>query len=188
MGHPLLQHAILRKNLEIEAVIVHPDFDISTSVNDVALLKLKTPLDLAKYTPVCLPERNKTFVGEIAWVYGWGQFINSTGPMSNVLREIAVQVISNQVCSQDPHWPGENFQGDLCAIGPSYYVHSCNGDSGGPLTIKQTDGRHTLIGVVSFGGKECDGVTLHFAPLFNFFMDFLLFSAPGRCLHGCVLP
>ena len=171
MGHPLLQYAILRKNLEIEAVIVHPDFDISTSVNDVALLKLKTPLDLAKYTPVCLPERNRTFVGEIAWVYGWGQFINSTGPMSNVLREIAVQVISNQVCSQDPHWPGENFQGDLCAIGPSYYVHNCNGDSGGPLTIKQTDGTHTLIGVISFGGGECDGVKqcLHFAPLFNFY-------------------
>ena len=158
VGHPLLQHAILRKNLEIDAVIVHPDFDIGTLVNDVALLKLKTPLDLAKYTPVCLPERNRTFVGEIAWVYGWGTFINSTGPMSNVLREIAVQVISNQVCSQDPHWPGENFQGDLCAIGPSYYVHSCNGDSGGPLTLKETDGRHTLIGVVSFGGKECDGV------------------------------
>ena len=163
--------------MEIDEIIIHPDYTKTPPNNDVALLKLKTPLNLDKYTPVCLPERNRTFVGEIAWVYGWGQFINSTGPVSNVLREIAVQVISNQVCSQEPHWPRSTLakihigQGHLCAIGPSYYVHTCNGDSGGPLTLKETDGTHTLIGVVSFGGEECDGVKqcLHFAPLFNFY-------------------
>ena len=84
----------LRKNLELEEIILHEDYNSATTEHDIALLKLKEPLDLSVrlehlaciplgwfsitkwthqvYTPACLPESGVDFTGETAWVYGWG--------------------------------------------------------------------------------------------------------------------
>ena len=98
-----LSYSILRKNLEIDSIIIHPDYAPSSSSSyiesDIALLKLKAPLDLDKYVPACLPEWNRTFVGMTAWIYGWGRFIGRRrGPLSNILRQTTGQVISEQIC------------------------------------------------------------------------------------------
>ena len=39
--------------MEIAERIVHPDYEVARTLNDIALLKLKDPLDLAKHTPAC---------------------------------------------------------------------------------------------------------------------------------------
>ena len=36
-----------RKNLELEKIILHEDYDSNTNQHDIALLKLKEPLDLS---------------------------------------------------------------------------------------------------------------------------------------------
>ena len=37
----------LRKNLELEEIIMHEDYNSATTEHDIALLKLKEPLDLS---------------------------------------------------------------------------------------------------------------------------------------------
>ena len=150
--------------MEIEDIIIHNEYRIKAedqdTMNDIALLKLKSRVDLSKYTPACLPESNRTFDDRIAWVYGWGLYIDYQGPPSRKLRQIAVKVISDQECLQPQHWPGDDLQGTLCAVGFSYDVHICDGDSGGPLTVEEADGRHTLIGLVRSSPENCGGVKM----------------------------
>ena len=191
-----LSYSILRKNLEIDSIIIHPDYAPLTSSSytesDIALLKLKAPLDLDKYVPACLPEWNKTFVGMTAWIYGWGNFIERTqGPSSNILRQITAQVISEQNCRSAEHYPSgaglrplaKEF---LCTLGEPLQSGTlrgtCAGDSGGPVTVQQADGRQLLIGVIAFTSPECGGGKYHLKFAVLSFIRFL-FSARGRCAY-----
>ena len=153
--------AFCRRHLGIEEIFFHHDYN-NTVDSDIALLKLAHPLNLSTYTPICLPERNSMFVGSTAWVYGWG--LMGTEGWDNhtaiALQETTVQVISNQQCNKTEHWPGAEDTGilpsQLCAWTEGQ--DSCSGDSGGPLSLEGQDGRHLLIGVVSFGEQFCGGV------------------------------
>ena len=50
--------------------IVHPNYNPSTTNNDIALLKLSESVDLSIYTPACLPASSADYVGQSAKVYG----------------------------------------------------------------------------------------------------------------------
>ena len=136
-----------RRNLEVDRAIIHPKYDVTvdTIVFDIALLKLKDNLDLAEYTPACLPPTNQIFVGETAWVYGWGRFENSNLKISHVLRQATQQVIASDICER--FWKKEIPPDQLCALAQDQVP--CSGDSGGPLTV-EVDGRHILIGAASY--------------------------------------
>ena len=196
-----LSYSILRKNLEINSIIIHPDYAPHSSSppaysqSDIALLKLKAKLDLDKYVPACLPERNRTFVGRTAWIYGWGNFIGRTeGPSSNILRQTTGKVISWQNCRSAEHWPSGAGQrpldkGYLCTLGEPLQYGTlrgvCAGDSGGPVTVQQADGRQLLIGVISSSSPQCGGVKYHlkFAALFIHSISF--FSPRQMCILMC---
>ena len=159
-------------------MFIHNDYDHANVPFDIALLKLAEPLDLSIYTPICLPERNSTFVGSTAWVYGWGTIRNPEGfrsesgsesgcgsgsgsadlKGSRTLQETTVEVISNEECNKTQHWPGI-LPSMLCAW--TQGQDACTGDSGGPLSVEGKDGRHVLIGAVSFGETDnCTGETI----------------------------
>ena len=154
----LFDYLLPRRNLEIDEVIIHPLYDDNDEWTnfDIALLKLKDSLDLEEFTPACLPERNQTFVGETAWVYGWGYFENGNDDISDILRQTTQRVIASDTCGK--YWkdftPAPN---QLCAFGLGQ--DSCGGDSGGPLTVEE-NGRHILIGAVSFGAIPCAKVDI----------------------------
>ena len=48
-----LKYSIPRENLEIAELISHPNYWHKYKLNDIALMRLKDPLDLAKHTPAC---------------------------------------------------------------------------------------------------------------------------------------
>jgi len=75
---------------------------------------------------------------------------------SSKLREVAVNVISPDVCSQ-PDWYGDVFdkQSMICAGHEEGGKDTCSGDSGGPLQCLGPSGRWTLAGATSFGGSVC---------------------------------
>ena len=170
-----------RKNLKIDRAIIHPKYNDRNDNNDIALLKLKNPLDLAKYTPVCLPARNQIFVGKTAWVYGWGIFENGNDDISPVLMQTTQQVVASDKCEQI--WQFRNiFPSQLCALAQDQ--DSCTGDSGGPITV-EVDGRHILIGAVSFGTEPCATVDIQYN---YFFANDYLFSESPSSLCQCGKP
>ena len=172
-------HLILlcRRNLEIEKIIIHEEYCLNhVHQHDMALLKLRENVDLAKYMPACLPPKDAVYTGKSASVYGWGQEEAAPGgrcsttvhpepPNSPVLRETTLTIISNNECEEgsgtvpvcvNPVAVREelrshkgNITSDMIC-GYKKGTDACQGDSGGPITVEE-GGRHTLVGVVSWG-------------------------------------
>ncbi|EEB15299.1 tripsin, putative [Pediculus humanus corporis] len=126
----------------------HPDFDMNSYENDIAILKTDRPITFNSYAwPVCLPQPGADFVDEEAIVIGWGA-IEYGGPTSNVLMEVSVPVWNNTKCDNEFVQP--ILETNLCAGGQSGR-DSCQGDSGGPLLYQLPNKRWITIGVVSWG-------------------------------------
>jgi len=140
-----------RKVVKVSQIIKHESYDKITSNNDIALLKLAEEVDLNTYTPVCLPNTadNGKYDGKNAWVYGWGT-TSYGGVSAQKLLEVEVPVVSNSVC-QAAMTQYQITDAMLCAGGQAN-KDGCQGDSGGPLTVDD-NGKHILIGDVSFGNK-----------------------------------
>jgi len=152
--HDLANYVMGRK---VEKVIVHERYQgLPYIKNDVALLKLKDPVDFNKYPnirPICLPSnKNESYAGSRAIVAGWGATGKFKG-QSNVLLEATVAVLSNTKCKRIY---GRGYHDSMiCAKTTgnkednSLQGH-CHGDSGGPLiTRRPGQTSYTLIGVVS---------------------------------------
>jgi len=115
---------------------------------DITVMELAEAVDLNMYTPACMAKSTDatTFDGKTAIVAGWG-VLSEGGPFPDpfVPHEVQVPVVAASVC------PGTNGSpSDICAGGEGG-KDSCQSDSGGPLTYKQDNGQHVLIGDVSRG-------------------------------------
>lgn len=111
---------------------------------------MNTSVPLSKYIQVInlprLSQSNKTFVGSVGQVVGFG--LTKSGG-SNQLNSINVTVISNSQCS--------NIYGSafitpnvMCSLGAKSKIQTvCYGDLGNGLALNQ-NGTWTQIGVVSF--------------------------------------
>jgi len=148
----------------IAQIVDHPNYNSRTLNNDYSLVKLAQPIIFADHPhirPICLPEDDsEDFNDMLATVTGWGT-TSSGGSLSNELREVEVEVISNSEC--DNKYPNEDItQYMLCAGVPQGGKDSCQGDSGGPLVSAGTgDGEtpgenYEHIGVVSWGYSCAD--------------------------------
>ena len=136
-------------------MFLYPKYDHPTLAYDIALFQLKDSLDLNIYTPACLPEANSGWLGETAWVYGWGIWDNTIQETSPVLNETKQVIISDDECGIKK---GGHYK--VCAFATD--SDPCRGDSGGPLTVEDVDeGRHFLVGVVSSGTFPCAQVSCH---------------------------
>jgi len=132
----------------------HPNYNSKNLNNDFSVLTLCDTVEFTdKISPVCLPSsqgQGTQYEGVDAVVSGWGT-LSSGGPRPNTLMEVMVKTMSNsQCCAADKAYSCSDITDPmLCASNPG--KDSCQGDSGGPLVTKGTDGRYTLIGVVSWG-------------------------------------
>jgi len=161
--------------VEIKRVYKHPDYRYPNLYNDVAVLELgrRIEYNFDKFgdSPSCL-DQGLDKPDKIATVQGYGT--TETGDKGKLL-ETNVTVITNQRCKDIlNHNVTDNLNnrkkilsalplgldyGLLCAQGildeeKGIFSGSCKGDSGGPLTQLDEEGRTTLIGIVS-GGIDC---------------------------------
>merc|ERR1712013_848616 len=128
-------------------IIAHENYNAENSDNDVALLKLTEPIDLDIYTPACVAQTGDTFIGQNAWVYGWGA-TSFGGIYPDKLKEVEVKIVSEEVCKVAME--GYDITDGMRCAGGVGGEDGCQGDSGGPLTV-DVDGQHTLVGDVSWG-------------------------------------
>lgn len=58
----------------VKRVIVHKGYDAATFENDLALLELESPVQFDTHiVPICMPDDNEDFTGQMATVTGWGR-------------------------------------------------------------------------------------------------------------------
>ena len=60
---------------DVAQIILHPNYDSDSTDNDIALLKLSSPVSFTDYVrPVCLAAGDSVFNnGTGSWVTGWGK-------------------------------------------------------------------------------------------------------------------
>ncbi|XP_069997941.1 trypsin-1 [Penaeus vannamei] len=131
--------------------VMHEDYNPKTFDNDIALVRIATPVDLSLtgIAPVCLPPPTADYTGAEAVVTGWGTL--STGGYQPVRpMEVTVPIRSRAEC-EGAYGSSAITDNMICAGLAEGGKDSCQGDSGGPLTVAASDGRHHLAGVVSWG-------------------------------------
>ncbi|TDG43941.1 hypothetical protein AWZ03_009638 [Drosophila navojoa] len=135
--------------VSVDEIVMHENYNPDNLDNDVALLRLSSPLPLNNFTmrAIELPTEPTTD-GAISTVSGWGT-TQSGGTPSDQLRAVDVPIVSNKVCDED-YGGGRITAGMLCAgVRGQGGKDACQGDSGGPLIVK-----NKLQGVVSWG-RSC---------------------------------
>ncbi|XP_054724910.1 chymotrypsinogen B-like [Uloborus diversus] len=149
--HDLMSDEGTEQESRVLDSFVHPDYDMNTVNNDVALLKLKHPFKFNQFAqPACLPSPSDELqIHTRAVILGWGKRKNSAVYGTDHLHQAEVPVVDLQDCR-------ENYQNYhissnmLCAGFKEGRVDSCAGDSGGPLLF-QKDNKWTIFGITSFG-------------------------------------
>ncbi|XP_066429523.1 plasma kallikrein isoform X2 [Eleutherodactylus coqui] len=136
--------------LEIEQIIVHPNYTIAEGDSDIALLKLTTPMAYNdQQQAICLPPNQDSFpLPRTCWITGWG-YTNEYGTASDVLQKAEVPLKSSTECQLS--YSTETLSDTvLCAGYKHGQIDSCKGDSGGPLACV-VDKMWYLIGITSWG-------------------------------------
>uniref|UniRef100_A0A8D2ZJN8 Transmembrane serine protease 2 n=1 Tax=Scophthalmus maximus TaxID=52904 RepID=A0A8D2ZJN8_SCOMX len=122
----------------VDKIINHEKYDAETHDNDIALLKLSTPLTFTKTVkPVCLPNFGLNLsAGHQAWITGWGT-LSSSGRSPNTLNQAQVTIYSRETCNSQEVLDGKVSRTMICAGKLQGGVDTCQGDSGGPLVVKE---------------------------------------------------
>ncbi|PSN56184.1 hypothetical protein C0J52_01417 [Blattella germanica] len=129
---------------------------------------------LNKISTVRLPSRSQvseTFEDVTSTVSGWGRDSDDSSSITPILRWVENPVIQNFVCNV--LFFGSITDGHICTSGTGG-KGTCNGDSGGPLTVLESDGQITQVGIVSFGiSFGCEiGWPLAFARV-TYYLDWI---------------
>jgi secreted trypsin-like serine protease len=135
---------------QISQIIMHPNYNSRTLTNDIALMRLSTPITYTNHIcSVCIPSNcdDHLVSGKPVIAIGWGT-TSSGGSISQQLLQVTVPTVSIAQCNQ-AYGAGAVDSTMLCAgVGGK---DSCQGDSGGPLVHKRSNGLWFQCGVVSWG-------------------------------------
>ncbi|XP_049540826.1 brachyurin-like [Anopheles darlingi] len=129
----------------------HPQYNPTNIRNDIAVVRLNSPITFnARVQPARLPARSDTrqFGGFTGTVSGFGRTSDASTAVSPVVRFVTNPVMTNADCIA--RWNTALIQAQNVCLNGANGRSSCNGDSGGPLTV-QDGGASLQIGIVSFG-------------------------------------
>lgn len=153
--HDLYSREGGEKMVKIEKPYVHPDYDVHSVDNDIALLRLRVPLYDGKF--ICLPPKRLELPSRTRCaIVGWGKENEQHEEGATVLHEAFVPLVPRDICvdEYEGYFISKNM---MCAGYRNGRADSCSGDSGGPLMC-EIDGKWSVYGVTSFGrGCGLDG-------------------------------
>lgn len=169
--------------IRVDQVIIHPQFtslNSSGALNhDIALLRLSSPIDFVRCGQRCqqidwLDTRTETTsiaVDTPALINGWGRTVDCTADPTrcetlqataagqltlspNRLRWASVN-ISGCLTRPSLHDPRDISANMLCAAAPRFDRDTCQGDSGGGMTVSAADGRGQVLAGITSWGNGC---------------------------------
>jgi len=144
------------EDFKVAEVRLHPNFRFTPQADrfDVAVLILDRNAHYQdNIKPICLPQKDASFLGRTSHVAGWGALQAGSKLRPKVLQHAAVPVIENAVCETWHRKRGINIrihEEMMCAGYEFGGRDACQGDSGGPLMLNDY-GVWYLIGIVSAG-------------------------------------
>lgn len=147
-GATALDTTVRKRASNIRAIHVHPAFNGSTLVNDVALIQLRKPID--SVAPAALLDGGDSGylrTGRLFDVIGWGNTgLEGEAAAPAVLQTVKTPFVPFKTCREA--YPGLQPGTSICA--GTEGIDSCQGDSGGPLLVQRRK-QWTVLGVVSWG-------------------------------------
>uniref|UniRef100_A0A672H770 Transmembrane serine protease 2 n=1 Tax=Salarias fasciatus TaxID=181472 RepID=A0A672H770_SALFA len=133
----------------VSHIITHEDYNSLTRSNDLALMRVSSPLDFT-VGPVCLPNVGlNVSVCQDCWITWFGRAVSGG---ESGLKEAQVSLIDAAVCNGADAYGGQISQGMFC-LGVSSALPQA--DSGGPL-VSLRGGLWWLLGN-SVWGQRCTG-------------------------------
>ncbi|CAG0894961.1 unnamed protein product [Darwinula stevensoni] len=143
------------RSIQITArAIPHRDYRSQGNDNDIALMRLDTPVNWNAYPhirPICLPSGPLPVAGQTVITAGWGS-TNIVDSYFSVpswkLFEATLKVVSDEVCRRS--FSNRNYNNFICAYSAGSTI--ARGDSGGPLMYRTQLGYFQNVGINSFGG------------------------------------
>ncbi|CAK9825177.1 Transmembrane protease serine 9 [Anthophora retusa] len=133
--------------LQVGIIVVQEDFAKFVLANNIALIKLKTPVQFGeRLLPIGIPAK-KDYVPDVGTrcsVTGWKHTM--AGPVEPQLTVIGVPLVNQTICKSVVPCYEPVLQKMLCAGDMIYGVETCQSDPGAPLIEDQT-----LIGILSYG-------------------------------------
>lgn len=135
----------------VDRVIVHEKYSTETQDYDVALLHLAKPYNGTTIRLLTAADAGRLAgPGHLAISAGWG-YASEAGDVSNVLRSVTVQIVSNKTCNGLAAYAGAVTDRMICAGFPEGGKDACQGDSGGPLMVSDGKGGYFQAGITSWG-------------------------------------
>lgn len=141
------------QRVAVVKIVRHPGYQHGISFdNDLALFQLASPVAA---TPIKFIDTQMDALeapNRPVMVTGWG-LISSSGPASDVLRQVQVPLVDLTTCRQSYGvFDGTITDNMLCAGLKAGGKDSCQGDSGGPLmSFDSATSTWKQVGVVSWG-------------------------------------
>lgn len=109
----------------VSAIIRHRGFDTSSYNHDIALLKLRKPIEYSKtIRPICLPSENVDPAGKVATVIGWGR-TSEGGALPAVIQKVDVPILTSSECRNMKYKSSRITGNMLCAGGKARGKDSC---------------------------------------------------------------
>ncbi len=143
--------------MEIEKIIPHPNYLKEISGNDIALLKLKRPVNNKNAKAISLSDKDPIQTSKVR-ASGWGRIeYNKKGSKDLLFVDLIVinnancTKLLNDIAEREGYYPSiEIVSSEICGGQLLKDKGVCSGDSGGPLTFKTEFGKHILVGVTAW--------------------------------------
>ncbi|XP_063222438.1 phenoloxidase-activating factor 2 [Bacillus rossius redtenbacheri] len=173
---------------DVEKVIVHDKFYPGALYNDVALLLLSKPVDIAENVDVvCLPQQDEPMDGRRCFASGWGKDVfGKEGRYQVILKKVELPVVPIDKCVESlrktrlgPYFKlHESF---ICA-GGEVGKDTCKGDGGSPLVCPTRGNplQYVQSGIVAWGigcgEDQTPGVYVNVAHFRNWIDEQLVYN------------
>ncbi|XP_050420458.1 venom protease-like isoform X2 [Adelges cooleyi] len=155
--NPIVNDGALSQDALIEKIIVHESYNVDKYSNDIALLKLKTPVKFNQHIkPICLPVssnmRSKTYVKYSPTVAGWDS-TPSRQIRNTAMSEVYTPIIDLTVCKSI--FANESVVIDNSVFCAGYLIggnNSCLNGSGNPMMLLKNK-QWYVLGITSYDLK-----------------------------------